>query len=72
MMPFSRKPTRVKSPCVDICTIDAETGFCEGCKRTIDEIAGWPMYSDPERQSVLDQLPARGVAEAVEVRRHGG
>ena len=27
------------SPCIGICTIDRKSGFCLGCKRTIDEIA---------------------------------
>ncbi|MBZ9939346.1 DUF1289 domain-containing protein [Mesorhizobium sp. BR1-1-16] len=47
------------SPCVRICTMDAESGLCEGCGRTIDEIANWTRMNDTERQVVMDALPAR-------------
>ena len=50
---------RVMSPCIGICTVDRQTGFCLGCKRTIAEIGRWAMLEDPERQTVLDQLPGR-------------
>ncbi|WP_207783519.1 DUF1289 domain-containing protein [Methylosinus sp. RM1] len=29
-----------ETPCIKICRIDAPTGFCVGCARTIGEIAG--------------------------------
>ena len=29
------------SPCNKICRIDRTTGWCEGCWRTLAEIAGW-------------------------------
>ncbi|MDY6963775.1 DUF1289 domain-containing protein [Pseudorhizobium marinum] len=47
------------SPCVLLCAIDDTTGFCFGCGRTRDEIAGWMAFSDAERQSLMDTLPAR-------------
>ena len=50
---------RVMSPCIGICTIDRKSGFCLGCKRTIDEIGRWAMLDDPERQAIIDQLPGR-------------
>lgn len=50
----------VPSPCVNICRIDRASGFCEGCRRTIGEIAGWTRISDAERQAILDRLPGRG------------
>ena len=28
----------VKSPCINICAIDYNVGFCMGCKRIIKEI----------------------------------
>lgn len=49
----------VSSPCVSICRIDAATGWCEGCLRTIDEIAQWSSYSDEQKRTVLAQLEAR-------------
>lgn len=47
------------SPCTLICSIDMKTGYCFGCGRTRDEIAGWIDYSDTERQSIMDMLAAR-------------
>ncbi|TNM64854.1 DUF1289 domain-containing protein [Aliirhizobium smilacinae] len=47
------------SPCTLVCSIDMKTGYCFGCGRTRDEIAGWIDYSDAERQSIMDILAAR-------------
>jgi len=47
------------SPCTLVCSIDMTTGYCFGCGRTRDEIAGWMDYTDGERQVVMDALPAR-------------
>ncbi len=50
---------RPSSPCVKICVIDAASGPCEGCGRTMPEIAGWLRLSEPERQGVMRKLPER-------------
>ena len=50
------------SPCIGICTIDRNSGFCLGCKRTIEEVGRWMTIDDPERQRILDQLPDRKFA----------
>lgn len=47
------------SPCILVCSIDDKTGYCFGCGRTRDEIAGWMDYSDSERRQLMDSLPAR-------------
>ncbi len=49
----------VASPCVSVCTMNARTGLCEGCLRTIDEIAHWGLYDDDEKRAVWVQLAAR-------------
>jgi len=49
----------VQSPCVSICTMDSNTGWCEGCLRTIDEIAQWSGMSDPQKRMVWQQLALR-------------
>lgn len=49
----------VASPCVKICRMDAASGYCEGCRRTLEEIACWSAYSADEKRSVLAQLAAR-------------
>jgi len=47
------------SPCISICRIDADTGWCAGCRRTLREIADWPMLGSPEKHAILQELPKR-------------
>jgi predicted Fe-S protein YdhL (DUF1289 family) len=47
------------SPCVNVCKMDAATGWCAGCLRTIDEIAGWSALDAAARRAVWAQLPLR-------------
>jgi predicted Fe-S protein YdhL (DUF1289 family) len=47
------------SPCISVCRIDSATGLCEGCLRTLDEIADWPMLSVREKDALLWQLRER-------------
>jgi uncharacterized protein len=49
----------IDTPCVKICTLDARSGLCLGCGRTIDEIAGWAAMSAAERRRVMSELSAR-------------
>lgn len=49
----------VPSPCVDVCRMNDATGFCEGCLRTLDEIACWSGYTREEKLAVRAQLAAR-------------
>jgi predicted Fe-S protein YdhL (DUF1289 family) len=39
--------------------MDASTGWCEGCLRTIDEIAGWSLFGDDEKRAVWDAIELR-------------
>ena len=38
------------------------TGLCEGCLRTIDEIAAWSILDDDDRRAVLDAIARRRAA----------
>lgn len=49
----------IPSPCVDICVMDDATGWCEGCGRTLDEIARWGSTGKADRDAVMRELPAR-------------
>ncbi|MHC5230551.1 MULTISPECIES: DUF1289 domain-containing protein [Brucella/Ochrobactrum group] len=51
--------TTIESPCILVCTIDTETGFCLGCARTLDEIARWSSMSAEERLAVWALLADR-------------
>jgi predicted Fe-S protein YdhL (DUF1289 family) len=57
-------PGAVPSPCVNICRMDAATGWCEGCQRTLPEIAAWGGLSDADKRAVWALLPARREALA--------
>ena len=39
-------PRAVASPCVSLCRMDADSGWCLGCLRTLDEIALWGSLDD--------------------------
>ena len=49
----------MESPCILVCSIDMKTGYCFGCGRTRDEIAGWIDMTDDGRRAIMAQLPAR-------------
>lgn len=53
-----------ETPCVRVCAIDAGSGLCRGCLRSLDEIAGWAVFSAEERRAVMQELPARRAALA--------
>ena len=45
----------VASPCVNICRLQSD-GICEGCGRTLDEIAEWSTATDARRREILDRV----------------
>ena len=50
---------RVSTPCVKVCLIDPETGLCEGCGRTGEEVARWGTLSEEERLGIMAGLEER-------------
>lgn len=53
----------VASPCRDVCRMGAH-GYCEGCFRTLDEIAGWASRSEDDKRAVWRALPQRAIDAA--------
>lgn len=49
----------IKTPCVKVCVVDGQSGFCLGCGRTLGEIAKWARFTDEERDAVIGLLPPR-------------
>jgi uncharacterized protein len=49
----------VPSPCISVCRMDDRSGWCEGCLRTLDEIAEWSLLDDAAKRAVWKQLPPR-------------
>ncbi len=60
MVDASLTSTPVRSPCVNICRVDAH-GLCIGCRRTLGEISEWPHASDARRLEILRELTSRTV-----------
>jgi len=49
----------VPSPCVSICRMNAQTQLCEGCLRTLDEIAAWGRMDDATKREVWQAIGER-------------
>jgi predicted Fe-S protein YdhL (DUF1289 family) len=49
----------VPSPCVSICRMIEATGLCEGCLRSIDEIAQWGNADDESKRTILRCIEQR-------------
>lgn len=49
----------VPSPCVNVCRMSPASGLCEGCLRTIEEIAAWSQMSEAGKRVVWARLEAR-------------
>ena len=49
----------VLSPCVGVCSL-GDDGLCQGCLRTVAEIARWSQMDDDERLRLMESvLPQR-------------
>jgi uncharacterized protein len=55
----TERVTPVPSPCINICRMDDATGWCDGCLRTIDEIANWSLYDETTKRAIWEELDAR-------------
>ncbi len=47
------------SPCISICTMNPRTGLCDGCFRTIDEIALWSRASEDTKRTIWIEIKRR-------------
>lgn len=47
------------SPCVNVCRMDPRTGLCEGCLRTIGEIAEWSGATEERKRAVWVEIRRR-------------
>ena len=56
----------VPSPCINICRMNEATGLCEGCWRSIDEIAQWSRLDVEDKRSVLALVEMRRADPALQ------
>ncbi len=52
------------SPCISVCKMDAASGLCQGCFRTIDEIRLWAGLGDAGKRRVWQLIRERVEAPA--------
>jgi predicted Fe-S protein YdhL (DUF1289 family) len=62
--PRPENQSPVPSPCINVCRMSPATGLCEGCLRTIEEIAGWRAADDDARRAVWGRIRERAQALA--------
>ena len=49
----------VPSPCIGVCRIDPGSGYCEGCLRSLEEIAAWGGADQKTKRAILERLRRR-------------
>lgn len=54
-----RPPAPIKTPCIQVCVVDGESGLCLGCYRKLSEVAGWARLSEADREAIMAELPSR-------------
>jgi predicted Fe-S protein YdhL (DUF1289 family) len=47
------------SPCISVCRMDAASGLCEGCFRTLDEIAAWSRLDESGKRAAWQRIAQR-------------
>jgi predicted Fe-S protein YdhL (DUF1289 family) len=50
------------SPCISVCRMDEASGFCVGCMRTLDEIAGWGMLDNRAKREIWMEIEMRAAS----------
>ena len=58
-IPPPRPPAPIRTPCIQVCAVDGESGLCLGCFRTLAEIASWSRLTEAQRDAVMGEAPAR-------------
>ena len=55
---FDSEP--IPSPCISVCRMSAAApSLCEGCFRTLDEIAGWSRMGEADKRQVWVHIAQR-------------
>ncbi|WP_408597133.1 DUF1289 domain-containing protein [Limnohabitans sp.] len=50
---------RVPSPCISVCHMSSDTGWCAGCWRSLDEIGSWGQSSVETQRVVWTRIAQR-------------
>lgn len=49
----------IASPCINVCKMDETSGLCQGCYRSLAEIAAWGDASDRRKTLILAAVAQR-------------
>jgi len=49
------------SPCRSVCQMDEASGLCQGCLRTLDEIAAWGSADEAAKRQIWRAIEARAL-----------
>ncbi len=49
----------IPSPCQSVCVMDPDRDWCQGCLRTLHEIAGWGRMNDAQKRQVWLSIAER-------------
>jgi|GEM_PF-365595 len=49
----------VPSPCISVCVMNPGTGWCDGCQRTLEEIALWSSAGNEAKRAVWEKIEQR-------------
>jgi hypothetical protein len=52
-----------------VCVIDEREGLCEGCLRTLDEVALWGSSTAEQRDEILERVARRRADRGLDARR---
>ena len=50
------------TPCNGVCVMNRQTGYCDGCQRSLDEIVEWGSASESRKRQVWIALESRRAA----------
>jgi predicted Fe-S protein YdhL (DUF1289 family) len=48
--------TRIKTPCIGVCSTGIGDSVCRGCKRFAHEVIGWNSYTEEERSHIMQRI----------------
>jgi uncharacterized protein len=50
------------SPCINVCVMNPQTALCDGCQRSLDEIAVWGSASEAQKRAIWQLIRQRRAA----------
>ncbi|MBT6727461.1 MAG: DUF1289 domain-containing protein [Deltaproteobacteria bacterium] len=49
-------------PCCGICRLNLARTHCLGCRRTLEEIANWLLFTAEQKEEICKELPDRVIS----------